>query len=71
MRIKAIQEMRDVAPFKPFTLRLTSGRAIKITIRDHLLFSPRGDLLVVFPSTGGLCVVEPAHVESLDLARAA
>ena len=71
MKIKAVQEMRDVAPFKAFTLHLTSGRAIKITTPDHLLFSPRGDLLVVFPSTGGLCVVEPRHVESLDLARAA
>ena len=71
MKMKDIQEMRDVAPFKPFTLRLTSGRAIKITTPDHLLFSPRGGLLVVFPSTGGLCVVEPGHVESLDLARAA
>ena len=71
MKMKEIQEMRDAAPFKPFTLHLTSGRTIKITAPDHLLFSPRGDLLVVFPSTGGICVVEPGHVESLDLARAA
>lgn len=71
MKMKDIQEMRDVAPFKPFTLHLTSGRTIKITTPDHLLISPRGDLLIVFPSAGGVCVVEPAHVESLDLARAA
>ncbi|HTD65757.1 MAG TPA: hypothetical protein VK846_04400 [Candidatus Limnocylindria bacterium] len=71
MKMKDIQEMRDVAPFKPFTLHLTSGRAIKISTPDHLLFSPRGDLLIVFPSAGGVCVVEPVHVESLDLARAA
>ena len=63
--------MRDVAPFKPFTLRLISGRSIKISTPDHLLFSPRRDLLVVFPSTGGICVVEPGHVESLDLPKAA
>ena len=71
MKSKDIQEMRDVAPFKPFTLHLTSGRTIKITTPDHLLFSPRGDLLVVFPPAGGVCVVEPNHVESLDLAKAA
>jgi hypothetical protein len=71
MKMKDIQEMRDVAPFKPFTLHLTSGRAIKINTPDHLLFSPRGDLLVVFPASGGVCVVEPAHVESMDLAKAA
>ena len=71
MKVKDIQEMRDVAPFKPFTLHLTSGRTIKITTPDHLLFSPRGDLLVVCPSAGGVCVVEPEHVESLDLPRAA
>ena len=71
MKIKDIQEMRDVAPFKPFSLHLSSGRTIKISTPDHLLFSPRGDLLVVFPSTGGVFVVEPAHVASLDLPRAA
>ena len=71
MKMKDIQGMRDVAPFKPFILHLISGRTIKITTPDHLLFSPRGDLLVVFPSSGGICVVEPGHVESLDLARAA
>ena len=71
VKVKAIQQMRDVAPFKPFTLHLTSGRAIKIRTPDHLLFSPRNDLLVVFPSSGGVCVVEPAHVQSVDLARAA
>jgi hypothetical protein len=68
VKLKDIREMRDVAPFKPFTLRLSSGRSIKITTPDHLLFSPRGDLLVVFPTTGGVCVVEPVHVESLDRA---
>ena len=71
MKMKDIQEMRDFAPFKPFALHLSSGRVIKISTPDHLLFSPRGDLLVVFPATGGICVVEPGHVESLDLARAA
>lgn len=71
MEMKDIQEIRDVAPFKPFTLHLTSGRVIKINTRGHLLFSPRGDLLVVFPPAGGVYVVEPAHVESMDLAKAA
>ena len=71
MKMKDIQEMRDVAPFKPFTLHLTSGRTIKITTPDHLLFSPRGDFLVVFPSAGGVCIVEPEHVDGLDLPRAA
>ncbi len=71
MKIKDIQEMRDLAPFKAFTLRLTSGRAFRITTPDHPRFSPRGDLLLVFPSTCGVCMVEHAHVERLDLAKAA
>jgi hypothetical protein len=65
--IKDIKEMRDIAPFKPFDLHLTSGRTLAVTTPDHLLISPRGDLLVLFPSDGGVCVIDPAQVATLDV----
>jgi hypothetical protein len=62
--------MRDRAPFKPFALHLSSGRDLKVSTPDHLLISPRGDLLVLFPADGGLCVIDPAQVVSVDVPAA-
>jgi hypothetical protein len=53
MTVREIQELRDMAPFKPFAVHLSSGRTLKVLRADHLLFSPRGELLVLFPPDGG------------------
>jgi hypothetical protein len=66
--IKDIKELRDIAPFKPFELHLTSGRTLAVSTPDHLLISPRGDLLVLFPTEGGVCVIDPAQVATLNIA---
>jgi hypothetical protein len=67
--IKDIKELRDIAPFKPLELHLTSGRTLAVTTPDHLLFSPRGDLVVLFPSDGGVCVIDPAQVATLNISN--
>lgn len=67
MSVKDIKELRDRAPFKPFFLHLTSGRTLKVATADHLLFSPRRDLLVLFPPSGGICVIDPQQVASVDI----
>lgn len=64
--VKDIKELRDMAPFKPFSLHLTSGRTLKVATADHLLLAPRGDLLVLFPPDGGVCVIDPAQVATVD-----
>ena len=63
--VKDIKELRGMAPFKPFSLHLTSGRTLSVTTADHLLIAPRGDLLVLFPPDGGVCVIDPAQVASV------
>ncbi len=67
MSIRDIKELRDMAPFKPFALHLTSGRTLQVATRDHLLVSPRGDVLVLFPPGGGVCVIDPEQVASVDV----
>ncbi len=67
MTVRDIRELRDTAPFKPFALRLSSGRTMQVITPDHLLFSPRGDLLVLFPPEGGVSVIDPEHVASVDM----
>ena len=59
-----------MAPFKPFSLHLTSGRTLNVTTADHLGIAPRGDLLVLFPPDGGVCVIDPAQVASVDVQTA-
>ncbi len=68
--VKDIKELRDMAPFKPFSLHLTSGRTLNVTTADHLLIAPRGDLLVLFPPDGGVCVIDPAQVASVEVQTA-
>ena len=67
MTVRDIQELRDMAPFKPFAIHLSSGRTLQVVTPDHLLFSPRGDLLVLFPPDGGVCVIDPEQVASMDV----
>ena len=67
MSIKDIQELRDIAPFKPLELHLTSGRTLPVSTPDHLLFSPRGDLVVLFPPDGGVCVIDPAQIATINI----
>ena len=67
MSVKDIKDLRDMAPFKPFSLHLTSGRTLQVATPDHLLVAPRGDLLVLFPIAGGVCVIDPVQVASVDV----
>ena len=57
-----------MAPFKPLELHLTSGRTLPVTTPDHLLFSPRGDLVVLFPPDGGICVIDLAQIAVINVA---
>ena len=65
--VKDIKKLRDKAPFKPFSLHLTGGRTLNVASADHLGIAPRGDLLVLFPPDGGVCVIDPAQVASVDV----
>jgi hypothetical protein len=67
MTLRDIRELRDNVLFKPFSVHLSSGRTLPVAAPDHLLFSPRGDLLVLFPPDGGVCVIDPEQVASLDV----
>jgi hypothetical protein len=67
MMIGDIKDLRDTAPFKPFAIHLSSGRTLQVVTPDHLLFSPREDHLVLFPPDGGVCVIDPQQVASVDV----
>ena len=67
MTVRDIKDLRDTAPFRPFEVHLSSGCTLKVITPDHLLFSPRGDLLILFPPEGGVSVIAPEQVASIDM----
>ena len=65
MRLKALREMRDAAPFKPFEIQLADGRSVTVATADHLFFMPNNpDFLVVLPD-GGFRIVDPRQLVSV------
>jgi hypothetical protein len=70
MTVRDIKELLDTAPFKPFSVHLSSGRTLQDITPDHLLFSPRGDQLALFPPDGGVSVIDPEQVASIDMQTA-
>ncbi len=56
--------MRDAAPFKPFEIQLSNGRALRVAAPDHLFFMPNGKEFLVVRSDGGFRFVDAAQVVS-------
>ena len=64
MTLQILKEMRDAAPFKPFEIHLSNGRALRVATPDHLFFMPNGkEFLVVLPD-GGFRFVDATQVVS-------
>jgi len=65
MTLKALREMRDATPFKPFEIHLADGRVLTVATTDHLFFMPGSpEFLVVLPD-GGFRFVDSAQVVSV------
>lgn len=47
MTIEAIKEVRDTAPFKPFTIRTADGQGFEVPHHDSLLMAEGGKTLIV------------------------
>ena len=64
MTLKALREMRDTAPFKPFDIHLADGRVLPVVTTDHLLFLPNNPEFIVVLPDGGFRIVDPSQVVS-------
>lgn len=65
MRPETIRDLRDRAPFRPFSIHLADGRALKIVTSDHIMISPTNDEFAVYLPDGTLVVVDGKLVTSL------
>jgi hypothetical protein len=67
MTLDEIRERHHASPFKPFTLRLSSGRKIPVRHPEFMGVPPLGSLIAVWDAAGHLHVIDVAHVEEIDL----
>ncbi len=61
-----IREHHRASPFMPFTLRLSSGRALTVEHPEFMHVPPVGGLLVVWDVKGHAHVVDAGAVEEID-----
>ena len=64
LSLKTIRERLHKVPFKPFEMRLTDGRRIRIVHPDFVALG--GSVVVVTDETDGVQEVDALHVVSLD-----
>jgi hypothetical protein len=64
---EAIKLRVDANPFRPFTLRLTDGRACEVPARDFVSLSPSGRTLVVYTPDGeGVRLLDVALITEIE-----
>ena len=66
MSIEEIRQHHESSPFKPFTLRLCSGRAAVVEHSEFMHVPPEGDTFVVWDRAGGYHLLDAASVEEID-----
>ena len=64
MTLKTLREMRDAAPFKPFEIQLSDGRALPVATPDHLFFLPKSREFLVVLADGAFRFVDSTQVVS-------
>lgn len=70
MSLKTLREMRDAAPFKPFEIQLTDGRAVSVATPDHLFFIPDSREFMVVLAGGGFRIIDSSQVVSVGRSAA-
>jgi hypothetical protein len=69
MKAQTIIGLRDKTPFRPFDIRLSDGRAIRVYHPDFLSPSPTGRELIVWNRDGSLNLVDLTQVTSVVLPK--
>lgn len=48
MNVEQLRTLREANPFRPFTIHMADGRALRIPHRDYLSMSPGGRTILVY-----------------------
>ncbi len=52
MKIERLREVWETVPFRPFVLRLSDGRRVKVGRNDNLWFPPKSRRTVILAPAG-------------------
>lgn len=66
MKSKAIRELYDSEPFRPFTIRLEDGRSVEVPHREFLFIHPGEDTIIVALPDGGFRMIASDLVTEID-----
>ncbi|PWU21070.1 MAG: hypothetical protein C5B50_02695 [Verrucomicrobia bacterium] len=75
MVIEAIRELNQAVPFRPYSLRLVSGKVHSVPHPDFIYISPRGTYVMVVDSRehphwmSSLLIEEVTHARSRTRSR--
>jgi hypothetical protein len=58
MAAEQLRAMRDVNPFRPFTIHLADGRSYTVPHRDFVSQSPGGRTIIVYRADEAFSVVD-------------
>jgi len=64
MTAKALKELRDTTPFKPFDIHLADGQVLPVVTLDPLFFMPGTDEFMLVLPDGGFRIVDMHQVVS-------
>jgi hypothetical protein len=65
MKEKTLRELRDAAPFAPFQINFSDGKAVTVVSPDHLFFIPKRSEFMVVKADGGFRIVDLNQVVSI------
>ncbi len=71
MKLSDIRAHLHKAPFRPLTVRLTSGRTHVVEHPDYLLVPPVGDSFLIVGKTGDFHHIDADQVEEIEVAKGA
>ena len=66
MTIETVRELCHAPDFRPFTIRLTDGRAISVPQRDFIAIGPRGRTVFVYDEHERFSIIDVALIAQIE-----
>jgi hypothetical protein len=67
MTAERLRALREMQPFRPFTIHLADGRTLTVPHRDFVSQSPGGRTIIVYQSDESFSVVDLYLVTELEV----
>ena len=65
MRLQAVKDACEAAPFRPFNLHMADGREVEVPAPDFVSIQPQGRTVLVWTREGGFRVLDMALITGI------